>query len=221
MTRTADTPNVPDSQSHENVSYVTAEFRDAIDDLTGRRTEFYDTDGGKRLGVRDSRYQEIQDHLEGQQGSQSGGVARSMPPLWVDAVEWLRVVDAEVSHWVCDGGNIDTPDRLQALYEMNWRPQDIGIVTGYTEMLVRWSKRADTLLDPDETHRFELMAPCPQCEVKTVYRPDSGGEYVRIAALSVTTEKCVCLNCDATWESQYFQLLAGALGCQALEGIVA
>ena len=212
---------VPDSQSHENVSYITAEFRDAIDDLTGRRTEFYDTDGGKRIGVRDSRYQEIQDHLEGQQGSQAGGVARSMPPLWVDAVEWLRVVDAEVAQWVPDRGRADTPDRLQALYEMHWRPQDIGIITGYTEMLVRWAKRADALLDPDESHTYELMAPCPACQTKTVYRPDSGGEYVRMAALSVTAEKCTCLKCGTVWTSQYFQFLANTLGCATPEGVVA
>lgn len=213
---------VPDSQSHENVSYITAEFRDAIDDLTGRRTEFYDTDSGKRIGVRDSRYQEIQDHLEGQQGSQAGGVARSMPPLWVDAVEWLRVVDAEVAQWVPDRGRADTPARLAYLYEVSWRPQDIGIVTGYTELLRAWVRRADRdLLEQDQTHRFELVAPCPACGVKTVYRRDSAGEQVRLAALSVTAAGCSCLACRYEWSPEYFQHLANVIGCAAPEGVLA
>lgn len=211
---------VPDSQSHENVSYITAEFRDAIDDLTGRRTEFYDTDGGKRLGVRDSRYQEIQDHLEGQQGSQAGGVARSMPPLWVDAVEWLRVVDAEVGQWVPDGGRVSTPDRLASLYDLSWRPQDIGVVSGYTELLRRWVRRADTLMEPDESHVFELMAACPACGVKTVYREDSAGEQVRTAALSVSAAGCACLACRYEWSPEYFAHLARVIGCAVPDGVL-
>lgn len=205
---------------NQTVGYTTTEFHDAVHDLVGMRTGTVETETGNRVGVRDSRYTEIMADIQGQQGTAFGGVARSMPPLWVDAVDWLKTVDATVAEWSGDHGRASTPDRLFSLSELSWRPQDVPLLQRMTESILRWCKKADVLLDPPEKHQWELVAPCPACDAKTVHRPDSGGEWVRQAALTVNADGCVCLACETKWSPIYFQFLARTIGCDLPEGVL-
>jgi hypothetical protein len=216
----ASNPDFDYEDQTQSVGYTTTEFHDAVHDLVGMRKGSIDTDSGRRVGVRDSRYAEMTADIKGQQGTDLGGVARSMPPLWVDAVDWLEKVDTAVADWVGEFGRASTPDRLYSLSERTWRPQDVPMLQRMTENILRWCKKADFLLDPPERHQWELVAPCPACESQTVYRPDSGGEWVRQAALAVNEEGCVCLSCDAKWSPDYFRFLASAIGCPLPEGVL-
>lgn len=204
---------------HQQVSYAVTTLHEAIDNLIGLRRHTVTTETGPKITVLQSRYDEIRESLAGAQGTQFGVVARSMPPLWVDAVDWLTLVDAEVREWRPSGTAL-TWERLQDVADHPWRPQDLEIVAYYTRTLEGWAKRADELLYPDETHRWELTAACPACGTKTVHRKDSGGEYVRQAALQLTADVCSCMACKATWGPQYFLHLATVLGCTTPQGIL-
>ena len=218
-TRAIDPGNDYETQT-ETVAYTTTGFHDAINDLVGMRKGTIHTDHGRRIGVRDSRYTEMTADIRGQQGTDLGGVARSMPPLWVDAIDWLNKVDNTVAEWIGENGTGSTPDRLYSLSERTWRPQDVSMLKRMTDTIERWCNRADVLLDPPDKHQWELVAPCPACDAKTVHRPDSGGEWVRQAALAVNEDGCVCLSCDARWSPDYFKFLAAAIGCPLPEGVL-
>lgn len=212
---------IPQQPTHETetVAFAKRQLDDAIDDLVGTRRGTITTDTGQQTRIRPSRYQEIRDHLAGQQGTQLGAVARSMPPLWVDGSDWLTLVDRTVSEWVPDRGRATTPDRLYSLTDNQWRPQDVQLIKRYTEDLTRWAHQADQLLDPEDTHRWDLAARCPACGTATVHRRDTGGDYVRQAALTVTANGCVCQKCHTAWAPNQFQFLAKVIGCPEIGGI--
>ncbi len=206
---------------HEHVSYAKSMLLDAIDALIGLQRTTVTTDAGTRIVALPSKYSEMRASVEGAQGTAFGGVARSMPPLWVGAVDWLTMVDAEVREWTPNSPRgRDTFDRLHDLGEYAWRPQDTEIMQHYSGVLQAWAKLAHELLNPDETHRWELTAACPACGVKTVHRKDSGGEYVSQAALQVTADGCICTACKTAWGPQYFTHLAAVLGCTTPEGVL-
>lgn len=209
------------AEQHEYVSYAQTTLVEAIDDLIGLQRATVTTDDGPRIVALPSKYAEIVASIAGAQGTQFGGVARSMPPLWVDAVDWLTLVDAEVREWTPHSLGRDTIDRLRDLAEHSWRPQDVDLIQHYTVTLEAWTRRAHDLLNPDETHRWELTAACPACAVKTVHRKDSAGEYVRQAALQITADGCICTACRTSWGPQYFTHLAAVLGCTTPDGVLA
>ena len=200
----------------ELTSYAKQNLDDAIDQLVGTRTG---TINGQTR-VRESRYQEIRDNVGGAQGTQNRQIARSLPPLWIDGADFLAKVDSTVKDWVPDNrSKTSTPDRLYSLTSLTWRPQDVQQITHWAETLLRFTAQADQLLDPDEQHRWELVASCPACSTKTVHRKDTAGEYVRQAALVITAQGCVCQQCKTTWTPDYFQHLARVIGCPEIDGI--
>ncbi len=203
----------------ESVAFAKRNLDDAIDDLVGTRRGTIDTDTGYQTRIRPSRYQEIRDHLAGLQGTQMGSAARSMPPLWVDGHDWLNTVDATVRDWIGDGGPASTPDRLYSLTGQTWRPQDVSTINRWTEHLVKWAHLADAYMDPEEIHRWDLTAACPACGTKTVYRRDTGGDFVRQSALTVTATGCHCQKCHTQWSPDQFQFLARVIGCAEIDGI--
>lgn len=205
---------------HEHVSYVKSQLLDAIDGLIGLQRQTVTTDAGTRIVALPSKYTEMWASIEGAQGTAFGGVARSMPPLWVDAIDWITKVDTEVKDWTPNTQGRDTFGRLHDLADHPWRPQDTELMQHYTSRLDAFTKRAHELLNPDETHRWELTAACPACGVKTVHRKDSAGEYVRQAALQVTADGCICTACRTQWGPAYFTHLAAVLGCTTPEGVL-
>lgn len=214
-------PERTTTDTRERLSGAREQLDDAVQDLIGVRhgTITVDTPNGgttTRPVYRDSVYTEMVAALPGDQGTQLGSAARSMPPLRVDALDWLNDVHATVDLWVdiYELHSYETvTEQLDALTGLTWRPQDVQLVHDLVFMIRRWVRTATSLIDGEEQRKMELCAPCPACGTKTVYRKDSGGDTVRQAALSLTTTGCVCLACRHDWAPQYFQHLAAVLGC--------
>jgi hypothetical protein len=199
------------TDEHEKVAHAVNMLDQACQQLTGPRMEWIE---GK-LHTRPSRYQEIRDDIAGQQGAQNRAHARSMPPIWIDAADWLKGVDKTIRGWI-EGEN--TPHRLAVLVEHHWRPQDLDVITLHTKALLDWVSTADELINP--TRRWTVAAACPECGVSTVYRRDNAGESVRTPALSLTAKRLECLSCRTYWGNELFEFVAGVIGCAKPVGVV-
>ncbi len=209
------------TDTRERLSGVREQLDDAVQDLIGVRhgTITVDTPTGTtiRAVYRDSVYTEMVAALPGGQGTQLGSTARSMPPLWVDGLIWLNDVHATIDVWVRTyqlRTDLTVTEQLDALTALTWRPQDVPLVQDHADSIRRWVRTATTLIDGEEQRKMELCAPCPQCETRFTYRKDSGGDVVRLAALSMTVKGCVCLVCHAEWGPQLYEHLAAVLGCE-------
>lgn len=203
----------------EHLHHTLRLLHNAIDDLIGIRRTTIHTDTGPRIATRDSRYHELRQALPGEQGTRHGNTARSMPPLWIDAADWLTTVDTTTTDWTPHHTG-DTPHRLHTLATHKWRPQDIPHMHTLIDTLTTWAHTADQLLDPPDHRTLELVAPCPACDARTVHRKDTAGEYVRTAALQVTAHGCTCQHCHTTWDPTYFHHLARVLGCDLPPGVL-
>lgn len=211
-------------ETAEHLAYTVTKFRDAIHALIGTQTGVINTDSGQRRVVGDSLYMIMRDSVGGLVRDSAGAKGwRSTPPLWLDVEAWIDTVDRTVREWFWDGvGSSEhaTVNRLHALSQLGFRPQDAEWIKSATSELWSWVAKADNLLDGDTKHRFDVVAPCPACGVQTVRRRDSAGEWVRQAALQVDANGCTCANCETTWTPQYFGILANALGCELPEGVL-
>ncbi|MGV9611371.1 DUF7341 domain-containing protein [Nocardia xishanensis] len=204
-------------------SAVSAELDDAVHALIGYRLDRHtDTDGETRSGYRQSVYGEIRTELAARQGDGGTLRPRSLPPAWVEGLDWLTDVDTTVASWYPDPGSEDgqpeTVRRLNQLAATIWAPEDQPYVREWITQLLRWSETGKTLLEP--VHRWELVAACPACGVRTVHRPDASGEPVRQAALQITAEGCICESCRTRWAPTHYRLLAAALGCHLPAGVL-
>jgi len=171
-----------------------------------------------RITRLESRYTEIADSIAGQQGTQNGAVARSMPPLWVDATDWLHRLDTQTRDWISATSATPTPERWLTQLDLQWRPQDTVILQRWTDTLERWTAQADQLLGNAST-ALPVRAACPACGRRWVYRKDNTGEWVRTDALSITRGVgCSCAGCRASWGESQYEFLARVLGCDALPG---
>lgn len=207
--------------SVEQDEYLPSALRnldDAISSLTAPKVRTHKTEGISRIITKPSIYAEMLDNIQGQQGTSFGGVARSMPPLWVDGVDWINKVDSTVQEWWPSTG--DTLSRLEAFHKASWRPQDSNFLDGASEMINDWVTAAESLLDGGRDH-FTLNAPCPTCGEAWVYRKDALGENVRAPALNVSNMGCNCLACGHHWGFEYFTHLAKVIDCAPLEGVIA
>lgn len=165
-----------------------------------------------------SRYMQLRDSLPGQQNT-GHGVARSLPPLWLDAQQLLDEIDTAASIWqpqLC--GVPVTVGRLRHLEARSWRPQDTKQLEQMTDAIEAWAKEIDALLTPEP--KWHLPNPCPACNTSTVYRRDSAGELVRQPALQIGPEGCTCQKCRYTWTPQYFAHLAAVLGYPLPTGVL-
>ncbi len=214
-------PERTTTDTRERLSGVREQLDDAVQDLIGVRhgTITVDTPTGTtiRAVYRDSVYTEMVAALPGGQGTQLGSTARSMPPLWVDGLIWLNDVHATIDVWVHTyqlRADLTVTEQLDALTALTWRPQDVPLVQDHADTIRRWVRNGTTLIDGEEQRKMELCAPCPQCETRFTYRKDSGGDVVRLAALSMTVKGCVCLVCHAEWGPQLYEHLAAVLGCE-------
>ncbi|MEV6325973.1 hypothetical protein AB0M45_33130 [Nocardia sp. NPDC051787] len=199
------------------------DLEDAIHDLIGHRYHTHtDTDGETRSGYRQSVYGEIRAELAARQGD--GGMLRprSLPPAWVEGLDWLTEVDTTVAYWHPDpgedNGQPETVRRLNQLADTTWAPADAEGLRVWVNELRRWTTTGRALLEP--ARQWELVAACPACGVRTVHRPDASGEHVRQAALQITAEGCICQSCHTRWAPTHYRLLAAALGCQLPPGVL-
>lgn len=182
---------------------------DAIQGLTAPQTRVHRTDTTSQIVTKPSVYSEMLESVQGAQGSALGGVARSMPPVWVDGVDWINKVDKAVRDWW--PAQADTIGRLEQMVAAAWRPQDTEFLQHTADTIMKWTADAEALLDGGWA-TFSLTAPCPTCGEQWVYRKDALGENVRTPALTVTSAGCSCLACAHHWGVEYFGHLAKVIG---------
>ncbi|WP_062989879.1 DUF7341 domain-containing protein [Nocardia anaemiae] len=202
---------------------LTRDLEDAVHDLIGHRYHTHtDADGETHSGYRESVYDSVRAELAARLGS--GGMLRprSLPPAWVEGLDWLTEVDTTVGSWCpdagADNGQPDTVRRLNQLAAMRWTPANSEALHHWITELQRWANSGEALLEPKR--HWELVAPCPACGVRTVHRPDATGEPVRQAALQITADGCICQSCRTGWAPTHYRLLAAALGCQLPAGVL-
>ena len=163
-----------------------------------------------------SLYGQLMSDLAGTQGD-TRTPAKSLPPLWIDAVQLLGDMDGQTRRWNNRPGN--TPERLRALSDRSWRPQDTDTVTKMAGIVDGWCESIVHLIDPESIKH--ISAPCPSCGRNYIYRRDSAGENVRQPALKVVTALgCTCQACDATWTPDKYLFLCKLLGFALPEGVL-
>lgn len=165
-----------------------------------------------------SRYMQLRDALPGQQNT-GHGVARSLPPIWLDCQQLLDEIDTAVSCWQPQPDGIPpTVGRLRVLELKTWRPQETRQLGQMADALEAWAKEIDALLTPEP--KWTLPNPCPACNTAIVYRVDSAGDRVRQPALQIGPAGCQCLKCRAVWAPEYFTHLARVLGYEMPAGVL-
>jgi hypothetical protein len=135
----------------------------------------------------------------------------AVAPCRLDALALLVEIDTAVRSWCPDGKG--TTDRRHQLIGRGYRPQDVALITGYSDRLQWWVIATGELLAPEA--KVYLRQPCPACGAAHAYR-DRAGERVRAPALKVSESGCRCGACGSWWSPDQFhwlaRLLAGAAG---------
>jgi hypothetical protein len=180
----------------------------AVDALTAPQSKYLED----RLVYAPSRYMQLRDAVTGEQmHSGGGGGGKSRPPFWTSAFDALNEIDTAVECWQpAFTGVPPTVGRLACIVARGWRPQDVRQIEQITHAVQAWCMQVDELLNPPT--KWTLPYPCPNCQAKTVYRKDSGGETVRSNALQLSPEGCYCAQCKAHWPPGRFLFLGRLLG---------
>lgn len=169
-----------------------------------------------------SIYDEVYDSLGGmEEGVVGQGEARSVPPLWMDALKWLSEIDFETRALVRRhiGESTDAPATalLRRVATATWRPQDHKKVANYAFQVNQWIKSGERLLAGGSKFGLRNTA-CPDCGVKHVRHRTAEG-WGNTEALQVSVEGAHCLACNRRWDSSMFHHLGAVLGCTAPEDI--
>lgn len=160
---------------------------------------------------------QLRNDLPGRLSDRGKAPGRSMPPLWIDSLQLLAEVDRSARGWWPKPGT--TEDRLRALSDCPWRPQDTDFVLIVCRRVEGWSATAKVLLNP--VSRKAVSAACPACGRRWVYGRDSAGEQVRMPALSIQAALgCVCQGCEAQWSPDRYMFLIRLLGFELPEGVL-
>lgn len=144
-------------------------------------------------------------------------VAGPVPPIFTDALDLKRGIDATAKRW--HPGEVDTVARLRALAATRWAPPQTQAVDDMAAQIEAWAIKIGALLNPQSVKR--LSAPCPSCGATTVHRRDSAGERVRQPALQIVAEQgCTCMACNATWAPTHYLHLCRVLGFELPAGVL-
>ncbi len=163
-------------------------------------------------------YDQLVCSLAGQQGSRNGSHARSLPPVWVDAIEQCQNIDLMIDIWTRTG---NTWSGLRSLARQAWTPSQIREIRRKTGIINAWADDIDKLLNQD--HVKHLTAACPACGAETVQKRDSAGELVRTPALQISEHTgCTCQNedCGHYWAPSKFIDLCQELGMDLPAGVL-
>jgi len=174
-------------------------------------------------------YLQLYDAIPGDRGTTNRSLARSMPPLWLDAARLYAWIDTTVRKWqpdydhckYCEHCSQALPviGRLERLRAKRWRPQDTHQILDYAAQLENWAIEIDTLLTPQNIKH--VAAACPSCNHKTALRRDNAGELVRVPALQIIAETgCTCVVCKAHWAPEYYLHLSRVLGFEMPAGVL-
>lgn len=198
--------------SDGNIQAARTKLGRAVQRLTAPRTAVYHD----RTMFAPSLYAQLLSDLAGTQGD-NRTPAKSLPPVWMDAMQLVNTIDAEVHGWAPRPGN--TPHRLQILAFASWRPQDTDKVNMMATRVDSWCENIIRLLDPESVKH--ISAPCPSCGRQKVFRRDSAGEMVQQPALRIVTNVgCECQHCKAHWGPELYLHLARVLGLELPEGVL-
>ena len=194
----------------------------AIDTLTEPRIEWADN----RVVTVPGLYEQLQTMIAGMQGTGNGSAARSMPPIWVDAVDILTDIETALDAWHLPELPRPQPryvsgttQRLRELGKRSWRPQDTKTVESITKALEEWAADIESKLDPPR--KLHIAAACPACGETTAKRTDRAGERVNVPALSVDDDGCTCQECHAHWPPALYRHLCRVLGMKPADEISA
>jgi hypothetical protein len=168
----------------------------------------------------DSIYTELRHAIHGHRAGSTRQPSEPQPPLWIDGLDLCRDIDDQAKAWEPNPAGFEhhTVNRLRALLERSWRPQDTGTIENIARGVNVFVRRYTTLT---ETKAKTLPNPCPRCNQKWAYRV-LDGERLRQPSLQVTTEECRCLACGANWPAREFRFLAERLlGYAPPEGVAA
>ncbi|UAK38398.1 hypothetical protein K8O93_00935 [Gordonia bronchialis] len=156
-----------------------------------------------------------------EEGVVGQGDARSVPPLWMDGLRWLREIEYETRSWLRHARVVVHPRAsldivLHRLAEATWRPQDHRKVLNYSGQLWGWVREGEQLLAGRSQFGLRDTA-CPNCGVKQVRRQDSEGRWGSVDAMQVSMDGARCLACRQRWDSSVFRHLGQQLGCKTPE----
>jgi hypothetical protein len=187
-------------------------LEDSIDDLVHHRRYTMRLDGGRLRRVRlPSLYQQVVEAVESHRAG-GGGKWAGQFPFWADALVLLGEIDSEVlkMHSAPHSWSGWTVQRLEAVKQHGWRPQDCKLMLAYSGKLDVFSKRAEALFAPKP---IGLPDACPECGERWVYRLQDG-EQIRVCALQITEDGATCGNplCRANWPVERLQILGKILG---------
>ncbi|WP_280465962.1 DUF7341 domain-containing protein [Nocardia brasiliensis] len=207
---------------------MAAAFGDAVHDLIGLRPSTIERDDfTQEPVVLDSLYTEL---YEARYGEQRGPGDRrptpgSRPPGWTDAISLIDRIDRTVAIWwpITPDDQHSRPAtirRLYALLDYQWRPQDVGTLKRMTNTVEGWVVRARNLLPTEETHTWELRAPCPACGATTTQVDDGTGELVRRYALQADKSSASCSECETSWAPEQYRFLAAVIGAALPTGVL-
>lgn len=197
--------------------YTRTQLSNAISALIDEKPHTLHEEDGTRIVWVESMLGQLEEAVTASQNTMHRGAARSKPPLWVDAVDLLHEINRTTRSW-WPQPTLNTVGSLREIDAATWRPQDVPDLNEWTAQIRRWCTAIETLLSEERT--MTVTGACPQCDTKTVHRWIDG-ERVRKPALQITTKGCVCLNCREVWPPERFALLAAALECKPIEGVLA
>ena len=112
-----------------------------------------------------------------------------------------------------------TVDRIRALPDRRWRPQDVARMEQITAVLLDWAVDIGDMLNPPR--KMTISAACPACGETTTHRRDKGGDRVRVPVLQVVADRgCTCLACGAHWAPTLYTHLSRVLGFELPDGVL-
>jgi hypothetical protein len=170
---------------------------------------------------------QLGDAIAGPQGTGNRGAARSLPNVWVDAVDVLNDIDTVSAAWRNALPPMRTPpakpattggQRIRDLVDRAWRPQDVARMEKITAVLLDWAVDIGEMLDPPR--KMTLSTACPACGETTTHRRDKGGDRVRVPVLQVVADRgCTCLACGTHWAPALYTHLSMVLGFELPAGV--
>jgi hypothetical protein len=167
----------------------------------------------------DPRYTQLRDAIATPAVS---GHRRSTPssqvPAQIDALKLVLLIDGRTRVLTVFSRARTTPNRLRALTQIGWRPQDCGQLGTIAGEIESWVCAIDDLFAIPPVY---LPDPCPNCGQSHTHRLADDGQRIRTKALAVTTDRgAYCQSCHDAWPREHLGVLAGMLGYQPLPGVL-